>query len=151
MFSQIDGYSKKVRSSKIIMNNAFVVPEIAAIYNTIEELFYMVDPQPPINISFGKDEDKEENVYEFIRFGFRLKNGNVDVKVYEDTGSFEYTNWSGQSVHSIEFDDTEFASMTGSFYQAFKSVIAFDRQQANTAKITNTSFDRASFGLAEVN
>lgn len=132
------------------MDSTFVVPEIASIYNAIEELFYMVEPQPPINIAFGKDEE-EENTYEFIRFSFRLKNGNVDVKVYEDTGKFEYTTWSGESMNSIEFDDTEFASMTGSFYQAFKSVIAFDRQQANTAKITNTSVDRASFGLAEVN
>jgi hypothetical protein len=129
------------------MSNAFVVPEIAAIYNTIEELFYMVEPQPAINISFGKDEDD----YEFIKFCFRLKNGNVEVKVYEDSGEFNYMNWSGESLHSIEFDDTEFASMTGSFYQSFKSIIAFDRQQANTAKITNTSVDRASFGLAEVN
>lgn len=130
------------------MNNAFVVPEIAAIYNSIEELFYMVEPQPPINIYFGKD---EESACEFIKFSFRLKNGNVDVKVYEDFGNFEYINWNGESIHSIEFDDTEFASTTGSFYQGFKSVISFDRQQTNTAKITNTSVDRASFGLTEIN
>jgi hypothetical protein len=33
----------------------------------------------------------------------------------------------------------------------YKSVLSLDRQQANTTKITNTSIDRAFFGLAEVN
>jgi hypothetical protein len=57
----------------------------------------------------------------------------------------------GENLHSVEFNGTEFTSTTGSFHQGFKDILAFDRQQANTTKITNTSVDRASFGLAEVN
>ncbi len=129
------------------MSEAFIVPEIAAIYSTIEDLFYMTEPQPIISTSFGKDEDG----CEFIKFSFRLRNGNSEIKIYEDTGTLSYISWGGESLHSIGFDDTEFESINGSFCQAFKGIITFDRQQANTTKITNTSVDRASFGLVEVN
>jgi hypothetical protein len=129
------------------MTTAFVVPDIARIYSTIEDLLYMSEPQSSINISFGTNEDE----YEFIKFYFRLKYGISEVRVYEDSGDFSYIGRNGDILHSIEFDGTEFTSTTGSFYQGFKDILAFDRQQANTAKITNTSVDRASFGLAEVN
>ncbi len=128
------------------MTTSFVVPDIAHIHSTIEDLLYMSEPPSLIHISFGIDEEK----YKFIQFNFSLKNGEVEVKIYEDFGNLSYMGRSGENLQSIEFDD-EIASITGSFYQGLKDVIAFDRQQANTAKITNTSVDRASFGLAEVN
>jgi hypothetical protein len=78
------------------------------------------------------------------------QNDDVEVKIHEDCGNFSYMGRSGENSQSIEFDD-EITSITGSFYQGLKEIIAFDRQQANVAKITNTSVDRASFGLAEVN
>jgi hypothetical protein len=129
------------------MATAFVVPDIAHIYSTIEDLLYMSEPRASINISFGINEDE----YEFIKFNFRLKHGSSEVRIYEDSGDSSYIDRNGENLHSVEFNGTEFTSTTGSFYQGFKDILAFDRQQANTAKITNTSVDRASFGLAEVN
>jgi hypothetical protein len=61
------------------MATAFVVPDIAHIYSTIEDLLYMSEPQSSINISFGINEDE----YEFIKFNFRLKHGSSEVKIYE--------------------------------------------------------------------
>jgi hypothetical protein len=121
--------------------------EESAVYSTIEDLLYMSEPQSSINISFGINEDE----CEFIKFDFRLKHGVSEIRVYEDNGGFLYIGRNGDVLHSIEFDDTEFTSTTGSFYQGFKDMLSFDRQQANVAKITNTSVDRASFGLTEVN
>jgi hypothetical protein len=128
------------------MSNSFSVPDIAHIYGTIEDLFYMSEPPSLIKIAFGIDEEK----HEFMKFDFRLKNGEVEVKIYEDYGSFSYVGRSGENLQLIEFDN-EITSMTESFHQGLKDIIAFDRQQVTTAKITNTSVDRSSFGLAEVN
>jgi hypothetical protein len=129
------------------MTTAFVVPDIACIYRTIEDLLYMSEPQSLINTSFGINEDE----YEFIKFNFRLKNGSAEVVIYEDNGNFSYIDRNGESLESTEFDRTDFTSISGSFYQAFKCMLSLDRQQANTTRITNTPVDRASFGLAEVN
>jgi hypothetical protein len=129
------------------MSNAFVVPEIAYVYNIIEDLLYMNEPQSLIHTSFGKNEDG----YEFIKFGFHLKHGKSEVRLYEDSGDFSYIDQVGKELHSVDFDGAEFMNVNGSFYQAFKSVISFDRQQANMPKIDNTSVNRALFGLAEVN
>jgi hypothetical protein len=129
------------------MTTEFLVPDIACIHITIEDLLYMSESQSLINTSFGVDEDE----CNFIKFNFRLKHGSTEVLIYQDYGNFSYTDRNGESSESIEFDRTDFTSTSGSFYQAFKSVLSLDRQQANTTKITNTPVDRASFGLAEVN
>jgi hypothetical protein len=128
------------------MSDSFVVPDLAHIHSTIEDLLYMSEPPSLIQISFGIDEEEDK----FIKFNFCLKNGDVEVKIHEEYGNFSYMGRSGENLQSIEFND-EITSITGSFYQGLKEIIAFDRQQANVSKITNTSVDRASFGLAEVN
>jgi hypothetical protein len=129
------------------MSTAFVVPDLACMHSTIEDLLYMSESQSLINISFGINEDD----FEFIKFSFNLKHGSSEVRVYEDSGDFSYINRNGEILQSIEFDITEFSSTNGSFYQAFKSMLSLDRQQANIPKIGCTTVDRASFGLAEVN
>ncbi len=131
------------------MTTEFVVPDIVCIYNTIEDLLYMSESQPLISTSFGMDEDEDE--CKFIKFNFRLKHGSTEVLIYQDYGNFSYTDRNGENLESMEFNRTDFTSTSGSFHQAFKSVLSLDRQQANTAKIANTPVDRASFGLAEVN
>jgi hypothetical protein len=60
-------------------------------------------------------------------------------------------NQGGEILKNIEFDDSSIVETNGSFKKALKQIRDFDRQQPNIAKITNTSVDRASFGLAEVN
>jgi hypothetical protein len=129
------------------MTTEFVVPDIVCIYSTIEDLLYMSESQSLINTFFGVDEDD----CRFVKFNFRLKHGSTEVSIYQDYGNFSYIDKNGENLESTEFDRTDFSSTSGSFYQAFKSVLSSDRQQANTSKITNTPVDRASFGLAEVN
>jgi hypothetical protein len=129
------------------MSTAFVVPDITCIYSTIEDLLYMSESQSLINTYFGIDKDGGE----FIKFNFQLKHGSATVTIYEDDGSFLYIDRNGEDSDCTGFDRTDFTSTSGSFYQAFKGILSLDRQQASTAKITNTSVDRASFGLAEVN
>jgi hypothetical protein len=129
------------------MTAEFVVPDIACIYSTIEDLLYMSESKTLINTSFGVDEDE----CKFIKFIFCLKHGSAEVSVYQDYGNFLYTDRNGENSEATEFDRTDFTSTSGSFYKAFKGVLSLDRQQVNTTKITNTPVDRASFGLAEVN
>jgi hypothetical protein len=129
------------------MTTEFVVPDIVCIYSTIEDLLYMSESKSLINSSFGVDEDE----CKFVKLTFCLKYGSAEVSIYQDYGNFSYTDRNGENSDCTEFDRTDFTSTSGSFYQAFKSVLSLDRQQANTTKITNTPVDRASFGLAEVN
>jgi hypothetical protein len=129
------------------MTTEFVVPDIVCIYSTIEDLLYMSESKSLINTSFGVDEDE----CKFVKLIFCLKYGSAEVSIYQDYGNFSYIDRNGENSDCTEFDRTDFTSTSGSFYQAFKSVLSLDRQQANTTKITNTPVDRASFGLAEVN
>jgi hypothetical protein len=129
------------------MTTEFLVPDIACIYSTIEDLLYMSESQSLINTSFGVDEDE----CNFIKFNFRLKYGSAEISIYQDYGNFLYIDRNGEDSDCTEFNRTEFTSISGSFYQSLKGVLSLDRQQANTTKITNTPVDRASFGLAEVN
>jgi hypothetical protein len=125
------------------MTTEFVVPDIVCIYSTIEDLLYMSESQSLINTSFGVDEED----CKFIKFNFRLKHGGAEVSVCQDCGNFSYIDKNGENLESTEFDRSDFSSTTGSFYQAFKSVLSLDRQQANITKITNMPVDRASFGV----
>jgi hypothetical protein len=103
-----------------------------------------------ITTSTGYDLEDDEEV-EFIKFTFPLKNGISSIKMYDSVGLIAYTNQGGSVLKGIEFDDMSVSELNGSFKKAFKQVREFDRQQANTVKSSNTSIDRASFGLAEVN
>jgi hypothetical protein len=51
------------------MAASFIVPDIAHIHSTIEDLLYMSEPPSLIQISFGIDEEE----YKFIKFNFCLK------------------------------------------------------------------------------
>ena len=96
-----------------------------------------------------KIEDDED--VEFIKFTFPLKNGISSIKLYDSVGLITYQNHNEEILKTVEFDDMSVAELNGSFKKAFKQIREFDRQQVSTAKSSNTSIDRASFGLAEVN
>jgi hypothetical protein len=129
---------------------SFNLSEVIHIISTIDDLLSMSEHPYTITTATGYDLEDEEEV-EFVKFTFPLKNGVSSIKMYDSVGSISYENRNGEVLTSIAFDDYNIAELNGSFKKAFKQVREFDRQQANTAKITNTSVDRASFGLAEVN
>jgi hypothetical protein len=128
---------------------SFYLSEVVHVISTIDDLLSMSEHPYTINTSTGYDEDDDEAV--FINFTFPLKNGVSSIKMYDSIGMFIYKNHSGEILTNIEFDDNDIAATNGSFKKALKQLRDFDRQQSSTAKITNTSVDRASFGLAEVN
>ena len=128
---------------------SFVLPEVIHIISTIDDLLSMSEQPSPINTSTGYDEDDDEAV--FIMFTFPLKNGLSQVKIYDSVGFVTYTNQDGEILKDIEFDDSAISETNGSFKKALKQIRDFDRQQVSTVKSSNTSIDRASFGLAEVN
>ena len=129
---------------------SFVLPEVIHIISTIDDLLSMSEQPSPINTSTGYDEDNDGGAV-FIMFTFPLKNGLSQVKIYDSVGFFIYINQSGEELKTIEFDDSAISETNGSFKKALKQIRDFDRQQVSTTKSSNTSIDRASFGLAEVN
>jgi hypothetical protein len=128
---------------------SFILPEVIHMISTIDDLLSMSEHPSTINTSTGYDEDDDEAV--FIKFTFPLKNGTAQVKIYDSVGFFDYMNQGGEILKNIEFDDNAIAETNGSFKKALKQIRDFDRQQVITVKSNNTSIDRASFGLAEVN
>jgi hypothetical protein len=120
---------------------------VAHIINTIEDLLDLVELQHSLNIS--TDYDENSNI--LVKIKFSLKNGKSEATIHNTGGNFSYSSFNGENLESISFNDQNLTDTIGSFHKSLKELITFDRQQANTTKITNTSVDRASFGLAEVN
>jgi hypothetical protein len=129
---------------------SFNLSEVIHIISTIDDLLSMSEHPYTITTSTGYDLEDDEEV-EFIKFTFPLKNGISSIKMYDSVGLIAYTNQGGSVLKGIEFDDMSVSELNGSFKKAFKQVREFDRQQVGTVKSSNTSIDRASFGLAEVN
>ncbi len=131
---------------------SFNLSEVIHIIGTIDDLLSMSDHPYTITTTTGYDiEEHDDKEVEFIQFTFPLKNGISSIKMYDSIGSITYRNQNGEVLRHIDFDDISFGHLNGSFNRAFKRVIKFDRQQVNVVKSNNTSIDRASFGLAEVN
>jgi hypothetical protein len=126
---------------------SIVTAGVAHIINTIEDLLFLTESKHSLNISTGSDEN---NI--FIKIDFRLKNGKSEIKIYNNGGCFSYFDFNGESLESIYFNENNLTDTGGAFHKALKALIIFDRQNATQeVKSANTSIDRASFGLAEVN
>jgi hypothetical protein len=129
---------------------SFNLSEVIHLLSTIDDLLSMTEYPYVISSSTGYDfrEDRED---EFIQFTFPLKNGISRVKLYNSGGVMVYESKSGEVLKTIVFDDRNIFALNGSFKKGFKQIREFDRQNASTIQANNTTIDRASFGLAEVN
>jgi hypothetical protein len=127
---------------------SIVTTGVAHIINTIEDLLYLIESQPPLHIS--TDRDEKDNL--FIKIIFHLKNGKSEVIIYNNGGNFSYFNCNGEKLESIDFNENSLTDTGGSFHRALKALMIFDRQHG-TQQVKNVDnlIDRASFGLAEVN
>jgi hypothetical protein len=136
---------------------SFNLSEVIHIISTIDDLLSMSEHPYTITTATGydieesDDEEVEDEEVEFIKFTFPLKNGISSIKMYDSVGSITYKNQNGEVLKDLDFDDMNIGQLNGSFKKAFKQVREFDRQQVGAVKSANTSIDRASFGLAEVN
>ncbi len=129
---------------------SFNLSEVIHIISTVDDLLSMSEHPYTIDTITGYDVEDGEDV-EFIKFTFPLKNGISSVKIYDSIGLVVYKNQNGEILTNAEFDDISVAELNGSFKKAFKKIREFDRQHVSAVKSANTSIDRASFGLAEVN
>ncbi len=129
---------------------SFNLSEVIHIISTIDDLLSMSERPYTINTTTGYDVEDGEDV-EFINFTFPLKNGISSVKIYDSIGLVVYKNQNGEVLTNAQFDDVSVAELNGSFKKAFKKIREFDRQHSSQTKSKETSIDRASFGLAEVN
>ena len=129
---------------------SFNLSEVIHIVSTVDDLLSMSEHSYTINSSTGYDlEDDEE--CEFIKFTFPLKNGVSHIKIYDSVGVITYESKSGEVLKTLEFDDCYVSELNGSFKKGFKQIREFDRQNTSTSQSTQSTIDRASFGLAEVN
>jgi hypothetical protein len=135
---------------------SFSLPEVVHIISTIDDLLYMSEPPSKIQVSTGCEieEDEEvdvENAEVFMKLSFSLKNGNVEIDIYDSIASFVYLDKNGEILKDIPFDDNSVAETEGSFKKALKQIRVFDSQHNPQIKDAHMPIDRASFGLAEVN
>jgi|GEM_PF-2891972 len=139
---------------------SFELADFTHVISTIDDFLSMSDPQCSINISNGYDEDEEsqedaeedtEEDKAFILLKFPLRNGKSEIKIYDSVASFTYIDRNEDVIKCLEFDDVSIFETNSSFKRSLKQIRDFDRQQVSTAKSSNTSIDRASFGLTEVN
>lgn len=135
---------------------SFELADFTHVISTIDDFLSMSEPQCSINISNGYDEDEEskedaEEDKAFILLNFYLGNGKSEIKIYDSVASFTYIDRNEDVIKCLEFDDVSIFETNSSFKRSLKQIRDFDRQQVSTAKSSNTSIDRASFGLTEVN
>lgn len=120
---------------------------VVHIINAIEHLLAIIESQESLKITSSYDE--EDNG--FMKLTFSLKNGKSEMNIFNQGGCFSYFDCNGENLESISFNEHSLTDTTGSFHKALKALVIFDRQQVSQTKNTNSSIDRASFGLAEVN
>jgi hypothetical protein len=127
----------------------FDIYEFRHIVSNIDDLLFMTGCCQPINISVELNNDAQNNV--FMKLYFPLINGNSEIRIYQSQAFFLYLDSAGEVLKQIEFNNSHLREVHGSFNTTLKQILIFDRQNSSQTKSTDTSIDRASFGLAEVN
>jgi hypothetical protein len=128
----------------------FDIYEFRHIVSNIDDLLFMSGCCQPIKISVDRDDSAQDNV--FMKLAFPLINGNSEIRIYQSQAFFLYLDTNGEVLKQIEFNNSHLREVHGSFHTTLKQILVFDRQHSsNQAKRAETSIDRASFGLAEVN
>ncbi len=128
----------------------FDIYEFRHIVSNIDNLLFISGCCQPINISVACNDDAPDNV--FMKLVFPLINGNSEIRIYQSQAFFLYLDTDGEILKQIEFNNSHLREVHGSFNTTLKQILVFDRQHySSQTKRTETSIDRASFGLAEVN
>jgi hypothetical protein len=130
----------------------FTVANVLYITNTIDELLYMGDIPPSVEITRACDEKNRD----FLRLTFTLKNGKSEINIFEKSALFYYNNDAGEIVSSTSFTNDRITDTNGSFHLAFKYIRSVDRQQTNNGNIITISSeqianDRPPLALVNVN
>ena len=86
-----------------------------------------------------------------IKICLRLKNGRSEVTIGTQYGCFSYIDDNEAILTSCQFTNDAITDINGSFHKAFRQIRSFDRERSIQVKSPETSINRASFGLAEVN
>lgn len=126
------------------MATNFTSSNIGFVINTIEDLLTTMDSQCLLKVS---------TVGDFVQLCFSLKNGNIEIEIHDDEAFITWKDYSGEHSKTTKFYQRYLtdAASNESLYKALKEIRDFDRQQSSITKGTESTIDRASFGLAEVN
>lgn len=128
----------------------FDIYEFRHMVSNIGDLLFMSGCCQPINISVERNDDAPNNV--FTKLAFPLINGNAEIRIYQSQALFLYLDTTGELLKQIEFNNSHVREIHGSFNTTLKQILIFDRQHSSSQiKRSETSIDRASFGLTEVN
>ena len=128
----------------------FDIYEFRHIVSNIGDLLFISGCSQPINISVELNDDAQNNI--FMKLSFPLINGTSEIRIYQSQAFFLYLDAAGELLKQIEFNNSHLREVQGSFNTTLKQILIFDRQYSSSeTKRAETSIDRASFGLAEVN
>jgi hypothetical protein len=126
------------------MSTIFTIPNLLYIINTIEEFVCMSESPSHVDLSYN------DYVNEII-LSFSLKHGTIKVSIFGQNAGFKYFDCDLKVLTSANFGNESITDTNGSFHTAFRQIRKFDRERASVSTNTDTSIDRASFGLSEVN
>jgi hypothetical protein len=127
----------------------FDIYEFRHIVGNIDDLLFMSGSDRPIGISVDRDGENQSDI--FMKLSFSLPNGDAEIRVHQKQAFFIYLDKSGEILKKLEFDNSHVREIHGSFNTVLKQILIFDRQQSSISKANDSTIDRASFGLVEVN
>jgi hypothetical protein len=125
----------------------FTVANVLYMMSAIDELLYMSEAQPSVDLARICDEDNNE----CLKLSFPLKNGMSEIKISDRSAVFYYLDRDGKVVICMSFDNDAITDTNGSFHKVFKEIRALDRQQSNLINGPIITSDRALVRLADIN
>jgi hypothetical protein len=133
---------------------SFVISELHEIISVVSDIVFMGDSESQISIQTGVEsvnygdelEQIEKRDESFFQVSCPLKNGQMDIKIWDEAGKISYTvSEAIKPITIIDFDDQDVGERAGSFHLALKEILKTDRQSKKISDFTPV--DRASFGL----
>ncbi len=119
---------------------------------TVSNILYIISSKDSLYMSESLLRPEISYTNSSIEICFYLKNGKVTIDVGSQEHSFfNYIDDNEVVLTMAQFTNEIITDTNGSFHKAFRQIISFDRECSSQSKSTDTSIDRASFGLAEVN
>jgi hypothetical protein len=124
----------------------FSIYDFTHIVTIVTDIVSMLDDDAKVSIATSvesiksKKEDEDDKSSIVLNLSFPLKNGLVEMSIYDSEGFIEYYDAASKNMlKQVEFNYSSVGSMKGSFYLSLKEIIAADKQNKRTQSAQNIS------------